>query len=121
MERITFTPITLRFQKPTEVKECFIELYENVLRYKIEFQADEWKDENDEQMGEESVYNYFDIYAFKKSVSGIEMSFTKDKKWGIFIRLNGFASDIRLYCRTKTTAQEIFDKINLWLFNNPVT
>jgi hypothetical protein len=115
--KIPFTPITLKHQKPTEVKECFVELHENRLRFRLEMIADESKDENDESLGNNiDVQNYFDIRCKKQNIAGVELRLTIDLKWGIYIHLDGFATDVRIYFKSKTKAEEMFNKIDEWLF-----
>lgn len=117
MEKIAITPIQLKNQKPTDIKESFLELHDNHVYYHIEFYADEPKDDNDFDLGWENVYNKYDIIALKKSVAGLEKSFTKDKKWGIYIILFGFTNDLKVYFRSETAAQQFYDKIYNWLIS----
>ena len=115
-EKIAIRPIELRNQKPTDIKDCYIELFDDHLHYKLELTADEPVINDDIDSGWESVYNKFDIIAYKKCISGIEKSFTKDKKWGVYIILTGFQNDLKVYSRSESVAQNIFDKIHNWLF-----
>lgn len=114
-DRISIQPIELRNQRPTEIREGFIEFFTSHLRYKIEFFADEPIIENDLDSGWERVHNSYDIIALKKSISGVEKSITKDKKWGIYIMVDGFANDIKVYFRSQSASQQLFDKVNNWL------
>lgn len=114
-EKIAIIPIHLKNQKPTDVKESFLELHDTYVHYHIEFFADEPKDENDVELGWDNVYSKYDIIAFKKNVAGLEKSFTKDKKWGVYIILFGFQHDIKFYYRSQEKAQEMYDKIFNWL------
>lgn len=114
--KIPFTPIILRHQKPTEIKECFIVLHENRLHYHLEMTAHESKDEGDESLGiNENVPNYFDIHCKKDDIAGVEMKLTLDLKWGVYFHPRGFVNDIRIYFKSKTKAEEMRDKILEWL------
>lgn len=104
-EKILLNPIRLKYQKPTDVKECFIELFKEHLYYKLELWADEPVIDDDEDSGWVNVYNKFDIVALKKNIAGIEKHYTKDEKWAVYIRVNGFANDLRVYYRTEAPAQ----------------
>lgn len=117
-EKIAIQPITLRDQKPTDIKESWLELNDNHISYHIEFYADEYKDENDESLGIENIYNKFDITVLKSFVAGVEKNFTLDKKWGVFIRIMGFTNDLKVYFRSEQKAQELYDKLYSWLTNN---
>lgn len=117
MEKITITPIVLRNQKPTDIKECYIELHDDHLYYRIEFFADEPIINDDPDSGWEQVFNSYEWIAMKANIAGIEKSFTKDKKWGIYIVVNGFANDLKFYYKTQSLAQQAFDKLHQWLLN----
>lgn len=117
VEKIEILPIPLRNQKPTDIKESWLLLNDSHLNYHIEFYADEQKDENDETLGWENVYNKFDITVMKSFVAGIEKHYSLDKKWGVFIRMMGFTNDIKIYFRSESKSQELFDKLNNWLIS----
>ena len=119
MSKISITPIVLRNQKPTEVSECYIELFENYLYYHVDFWADEPIINDDPDSGLEQVLNRYDITALKKSISGVEKSLTKDNKWGVYILITGFSNDIRVYFKQQSPAQELFDRIQNWLISIP--
>jgi hypothetical protein len=105
-EKINITPIALSQQRPTEIKEGFVELDDNFLRYKIDFVAEELIISDDPLSGwKPYVQNHFDILAQKKFISGIEKSLTKDGKWAIYIIVSGFATDIKIYYKSQTSAQ----------------
>lgn len=120
-EKILIRPIELRNQRPTEINDCFIELFEDHLRWKVSFHADEPVIDNDVDSGWEQVYNDYDIIVMKEKISGVEKSFTKDKKWGVYIIVSGFANDVKVYSKSQTTAQQLFDKIHNWLISIPET
>ena len=114
--KIKITPIELRHQKPTDIKDCYIELFEHYLRYKVEMFAEEPILVDDPSSGWEVVYNNYDIIALKKAISGIEKSATSDKKWGVYIIISGFSNDIKMYTKTQGAAQQLYDKLCEWLF-----
>lgn len=118
-EKITITPIVLRNQKPTDIKECYIELFSDHLYFKIEFHADEPIINDDPDSGWEPVFNSYEWMVMKRNIAGIEKSFTKDKKWAIYICINGFANDLKTYFRTQEPAQKLFDKLSQWLITIP--
>lgn len=117
IKRLPVTPITLKYQKPTEIKDSFIELFDNYLYFKLEFFADEPIIDDDLESGWESVYNSFEWTVLKKNISGLEKSQTKDKKWKVLIVISGFANDLKVYFKSQTAAQELFDKLEDWLLN----
>lgn len=114
---ILVTPIPLKYQKPTEIKECFIELFDNYLHFKLEFFADEPIIDEDVESGWESVLNSFEWTVIKKNIAGLEKSQTKDKKWKVLIIISGFSNDLKVYFKSHTAAQELFDKLDDWLLN----
>lgn len=114
-DKILIKPIELRNQKPTDIKDCYIELFPNYLKYKMDFDAEEPIINDDVASGWEPVYNNYDITVMKHKIAGVEKSFTKDKKWGVYIIISGFANDLKVYSKSQTTAQQLFDKIHDWL------
>lgn len=116
-EKLTIKPINLGKQKPTDVRECYLELLDNHLRFVLKFNADEPTIEDDELSGTTNVLNSFDIIALKKYIAGVEKSFTRGGNWIVAIMVNGFGKDINIYSRSETMAQQFFDKINNWLLS----
>lgn len=115
VEKIPIAPLALTEQKPTEIKEGYIQLFPTYLFYKIEFYADEPIIRNDLESGWENVFNSFDIIALKKNIAGLEKSFTGNKKWVVIVLVNGFGSDLKIYFKTQLLAQQLFEKIQKWL------
>lgn len=115
MIKIPIIPIKLENQNPTEIQECFIELYPTYLLYQIRFFADEPVDENDKSLGVQSVFNSFKTIALKKNVAGIEKQFTQSKRWAVYIMISGFAGDIKVFFKKESEADEFFEKIEKWL------
>lgn len=114
-QKIDIVPIDLECQKPTEVRGCWIELFNNHLEYHIDFFADEPIDQEDLSLGWETVYNGVDTMAMKKNIAGIEVVRTKNKKWGLFIMIDGFPNDIKAYFNKRSQAQELYHLIYEWL------
>src|SRR5690348_13293253 len=115
-EKIKITPIDLENQKPGEIQDCFLEFFNTHLNYKLEFYAAEPIDLEDSALGwDNNVYNHYDIIALKSKISGVEKSFTKNKSWGVFIIVTGFAQDIKIYFKSQTKANDLYDKIVKWL------
>lgn len=117
-QKINISPIKLRNQEPTEIKDCYVSLHESHLNYKMEFFANEPIIEDDPQSGlKEGVYNFYNIIALKEKISGMEQSFTADKKWAVYIIVTGFAQDIKMYFTKRSEAEQAFEKINNWLIS----
>lgn len=118
-ETIKIIPCSLENQKPTTVYNCFLELTDTHIQYKVHFLATEPVDENDKGLGlQENVINYFDIIALKGNIAGVELSVTvKGKRWCVAVIISGFGSDLKVYFRTKESAEELFTKIKSWVLN----
>lgn len=114
-DKILITPIALKNQRPTDIKECFIELNDDHLFFKLEFWADEPIIQDDIDSGWEPVFNSYVWTAMKRNIAGLEISFTNDKKWGVYIVISGFANDLKTYFRSRSAAQQFHDKIQQWL------
>ena len=116
-ERIQITPIALRNQKPTEIGDSFLELFNDHLHYKIEFVADEPIIENDLASGwTTGIKRYYERIARKENIAGLEKSLTDDGKWAIRVIVNGFSYDINLYYKTQAPATALFNKLYQWLY-----
>lgn len=118
LQRINITPVKLSNQKPTEIKECFISIHDKFLHFRMEFFADEPVIEDDSLSGwKDGVYNFFNIIALKEKIAGIEQSYTKDSKWGVYILVTGFAQDIKAYFNKRSEAEELFTLVQKWLIS----
>lgn len=116
IERIDIKPIELENQKIKECTEFYLELRDDNILYACRFYADEPKDENDKTLGWESIFNCFTTVARKSSIAGIEKVYTKYKYWGVYIMVNGFANDMKIFFKRESEAQELFDKLHKWLY-----
>lgn len=117
-KRINITPIKLSNQEPTEVRECYIEIHEKYLHFRMEFFANEPIIQDDPDSGlKEGVYNFFNTIAIKEKISGLEQSFTADKKWVVYIIVTGFAQDIKMYFTKRSESEHAFEELNNWLIN----
>jgi len=115
--------ISLSEQLITDYLGGGVEFYETYLRYFISFYADEPKDSNDKELGEENVFNKIDIIALRQQVIGVEKWFIPQKEpvkdvWQIKIVCKGFHDDIKCYTATEEEAQELFDKVQKYLLIN---
>jgi len=113
--KIVITPIELKYQKPVDIKDCYIELFDTYLKQKFEFNAEEPIIKDDADSGWEDVHNNYEWVVMKRNIAGLEKSFTADKKWAVRIIVSGFSIDINTYFRSQTQAQVLFDKIQEWL------
>lgn len=118
-EKISIRPIELKYQKPTDTKDCYIEFFDTYLKYKIEFNANEPIIEKDEDSVWEDVQSNYEWLVMKRNIAGLEKSLTKDNKWAVRIIINGFGNDINTYFRSQERAQILFDKIQNWLILIP--
>lgn len=84
----------------------------------MEFFANEPVIDDDDLSGwKEGVYNYFNIISMKDKISGLEQSFTKDKKWAVYILVTGFAQDLKAFFNKRSEAEELFETIQNWLIS----
>lgn len=111
---------SLSKQKPTTIKNSYIELEETYLRYVMEFFAEEPLDEEDLMLGSKENFNLFEVIAFKHKISGLEMSNSTDltgefDRFRIIIPVDGFGQDLKLYFMKRKRCQEVHDIIKNWL------
>lgn len=118
-QRMSIRPITLRCQRPTEIKEAFIELFPDHLLYRLDFVADEPNVEDDPESGwKVGVKRNYEIVARKENVAGVEKYLTDDGKWGIKISVDGFNNDLKMFFKTEEPAIRLFEKLYSWLYPN---
>ena len=115
MDKIIINPIELTYQKPTDIRDCYIELFPDHLYFRLEFWADEPIIDNDPASGWESILSSYEWVAMKRNVAGIEKCFTHDKKWGVFVIVAGFTNDLKTYYKRQSDAQIVFSKLQEWL------
>lgn len=114
-QRIDIKPIHLKNQKPTEIRECYFELFKEYLTYKVEFLADEPIDVEDHDLGwKENVKTSIDSICLKKHIVGIDKSITADDKWRVVV-ISDRDMEIKVYFRSEVPAQQLFDKLKYWL------
>lgn len=117
IEKINIPQLNLENQKVTESIELSIEIRNNSIVYTGKFYADEPKDTEDKGLGWENVFNSFRLVAAKDKISGIEKSWvTNSKKWIVYIFVDGIASDIKVYFKRESEAEEFFHKLHKWLY-----
>lgn len=117
MNRIPITPLTLENQRPTDdPNHCYLEITPNYILSYLSFWAEEPKNNDDKMMGWERVYNHFETYAMRDNIAGVEKQWMpKAKKWGVYIMVNGFASDIKIFFKKESEATELLSTIVQWL------
>lgn len=116
IERINIKAIQLENQKIKECTEFYLELRDDSIEYCARFYADEPKDENDKDLGWETMFTCFKTVARKSNVAGIEKTYTKYKYWGVYVMISGFANDMKMFFKRESEAQEVFDKLHKWLY-----
>lgn len=117
VEKINISSLDLENQKITDFTELSLEIRDNSVMYAARFYADEPKDENDKELGWHNVFNSFNVIAAKKNIAGIEKSYVcHAKKWAVYIFVDGFANDLKMYFKREGEAQNVFDKLHKWLY-----
>lgn len=117
IEKINIPSIDLENQKITDFTELSLEIRDNSLAYTARFYADEPKEENDKGLGWHNVFNSFRTIASKNNIAGIEKSWlSQAKKWAVYIFVNGFANDMKMYFKRESEAEEVFNKLHKWLY-----
>lgn len=103
-------------QKPLEVKQSFVELTNTHIRYCVEFTAEEWINNEDEELGKKEEFNFIDVLALKKNIPGVEISNTiNPPRYKIVVPVSGFGNDIIIYFKKRDEAQELKNIIDKWL------
>lgn len=117
IERINIDPVNLEDQKITECEELFLEIRDNSLYYSCRFYADEPKNPDDKELGWNNIFNRFRTIASKDKIAGMELCYlSKAKKWGVYIMVSGFASDMKVFFKKESDANSLHDKLHAWLY-----
>lgn len=117
IEKINIEPVNLEDQKISDFTELYIEIRDNSLLYCCRFYADEPNNIEDKSLGWSNVFNRFRTAATKSNIAGIELQYLpKAKKWGVYIMVNGFASDMKLFFKKEAEANTVYDKLHAWLY-----
>jgi len=90
--------------------ELSLELYEQYVRYRGEYDSIEFKNDDDEMLGTKNIYNYFDFIFSKENISAIESYWNHHEDcWCIRICINGSPSDLTLFFKRGDSCKEIFE------------
>lgn len=111
--KLDFKVISLSRQRPTEVRTSFVELYDTHLRYRVDFTADEFIDNDDLDLGHKPEITNLDSYVKKSSVVAIEKSYISNGKiWMIYV---GTAStEIKLFFKKEAEALDFLNTLTFW-------
>jgi hypothetical protein len=116
-DKINLQGINLENQKITDFTELSLEIRDSSVVYTARFYADEPIDTNDKELGWHNVFNSFKVVAARNNIAGIEKSWLNDaKKWAVYIFVNGFSIDLKMYFKREGEAQNVFDKLHKWLY-----
>lgn len=117
IEKINIPNINLENQKVTDFTELSLEIRDNSVVYTARFYADEPRDESDKELGWQNVFNCFTTVASKQHIAGIEKSWlSQAKKWAVYIMVDGFTNDIKMYFKRESEAELVFNKLHKWLY-----
>jgi len=117
IDRINIAPVDLEDQKITEFHELYLEIRDNSLFYSCKFYADEPKDPDDKKIGWKNLFNRVQNVAGKDRICGIEKSFIANTNhWGVYVMVDGFAQEIRVFFKKETEATKVFDILHAWLY-----
>lgn len=114
------TPQELKYQKPTEIIECYIKLDKYGMTWYCKFFADQPKDHEDESLGTENVLQHFETFALRSQITGVERGWnTKEHRWGLYVGIKGFDQDIRAFYKSESKSLEHFNIIKNWIIKKP--
>lgn len=118
IEKINIPGVDLENQKITDFTELSLEIRDNSIVYTAKFYADEPINTDDKELGWQNVFNSFRLIAAKTKIAGIEKSWINHaKKWGVFVFVDGFANDIKMYFKRESEAEALFEKLHKWLYD----
>lgn len=108
--KIPLYPKNLKYQKVTEIQECWLIMEPTHVQIYYRFKAEEPIDQEKEYLGWKEYDNVFTTIVLKEKISGIEMNYLKDDNlWGIYIIVTGFGVDIKMPFKEEKSAIKIFD------------
>jgi len=114
--KLTYIPCSLRAEKITSHKECYVELLEEHVFYRLEFIADLLKNTEDPMLGSEEIHTFFDCRAKKSSINAIEIEITREGNWCITLYILGSARDLTVYFPNddEKKAFQMYETIYKW-------
>lgn len=124
--RIELELFDLQFQinhKPI-ADNCFIDISEEELYFKCMFTADEDKEIVEDIVTEWQRKNYSYETSYKRSTLNMvdkryfnhDTEQYKSKHYVVYLSFFGVAEDLRIFCKTKTKADYIFNLFRKWMF-----
>lgn len=115
--KLIFKIPDLPSQSPTEIRISYLELCEDHLKYRLDFDSLEWKDPEDHMLGSKEVQNDFYLFVLKKYVVGCERLLTDSGLWKVVIIANGVPQDPIVYFPENQAQEslEFCEIINNWL------
>lgn len=113
--RADTSPIKLKYQNPIDIKECFLELFDTHLRYKLRFKAEEPTLQDDESSGLTERITDFDSVILKSVIASIERNRTDDGTYIVII--NSPQNAVKIYYNKHTEAFELYEKLLIWLLS----
>jgi hypothetical protein len=117
IDKIPIPNINLENQKVTEFIELYLEVRDNSILFPAKFYADEPINEDDKSLGWDNKFTSFKSIASKERIAGIEKCWISgSKKWGVYIMVNGFSNDIKVYFKWESEAEALFEKLHKWLY-----
>lgn len=115
-EKIEIKPISLSEQKPIEIHDCYLILASDYARIRMAFLAKEPIIDGDPDSGWEQRTTDWDLKVSKSCISGVERITTRDGKYKVSIICRGLGEDIKMYFDRKLESENMFNRVNDWLF-----
>lgn len=107
---------------PVKIYDCFFQLFETHLQYRVEFSATEPIDDSDKQIGDEKVMTSFERIQRKDSITGTDIEYKQKSErngnplsyWTV--RVFCFAADdISIHFEDQDKARAVFGNVNEWI------
>lgn len=117
--KLPFVPCNMRCEKIVEARDCYVELFEDRIKYVVDFTGSYARNCDDPLQGWEQAETRFIVHAMKAAIQTISFSITPEGKWAVTLYISGARQDIDIYFKNKDEQKglEFFKKLEAWWLN----
>jgi len=117
--RINIKQFELEFEKEIQSLESYIELGKSVFTYRMNYNSQTPKDNNDTSLGWEESYKDITICIKKEAFVSIEKYWSqRNNYWNLQLEANGFPSTINIYFEEENEDEmnKVYQKLYKFIF-----
>lgn len=104
----------LEFERPIEVLINSLKLFDTHLHLSLEYWSDDVKNEEDPQLGRETVFKSLTQIVKRSDVVMVENRITESQNYRIDVSVSGYAEAVQIYFETAAEADNMFAELTKW-------